>query len=89
MESADVRARAWATRRAKYGQRGHSGSYRRGDYRVDLTGARALGLVIRLHQEGTLSEGQCCKALNMDRVDFRHMVDGWDQTALTNPSTGG
>lgn len=28
-EIADIRARAWATRRAKYGDRGHSGSYAR------------------------------------------------------------
>lgn len=28
-ELADIRARAWATRRAKYGPRGHHGSYLR------------------------------------------------------------
>lgn len=28
-ELAAIRARAWATRRARYGERGHSGSYRR------------------------------------------------------------
>jgi len=28
-EMADIRARAWATRRAKYGQCGHYGSYAR------------------------------------------------------------
>jgi hypothetical protein len=28
-EMADIRARAWATRRAKYGERGHCGYYRR------------------------------------------------------------
>ena len=86
--TSDARALAWATRREKYGTRGHSGSYRRGAYRVDLTGARALGLVIRLHREGTLSEGQCCTALNMDRIDFRHMVDGWDDGFLPQASKG-
>ena len=28
-ELSDIRARAWATRRAKYGERGHRGSYSR------------------------------------------------------------
>lgn len=28
-ELADIRARAWATRRAKYGPQGHNGSYSR------------------------------------------------------------
>lgn len=28
-EMADIRARAWATRRSKYGEHGHCGSYRR------------------------------------------------------------
>lgn len=28
-ENAEIRARAWATRRAKYGERGNNGSYRR------------------------------------------------------------
>lgn len=28
-ELSDIRARAWATRRAKYGDRGHCGSYSR------------------------------------------------------------
>lgn len=28
-EASEIRARAWETRRAKYGERGHSGSYSR------------------------------------------------------------
>jgi len=32
-------------------------------------------LIARLHHEGFLSEGQCCSALDMDRVEFRTMVD--------------
>ena len=28
-EMSEIRARAWATRRAKYGERGHHGSYSR------------------------------------------------------------
>jgi hypothetical protein len=32
-------------------------------------------MIARLHVEGTLSEGQCCKELNLGRVEFRAMVD--------------
>lgn len=39
-------------------------------------GMRALSLLVRLYCEGTLSEGQCCKALAIDRVEFRTLVDG-------------
>src|SRR5687767_54596 len=70
------RAKAWTTRREKYGERGHSGSYRRP---TDSLGRRALALVIRLHHEATLSEGQCCKALRLDRVDFRRLCDAASQ----------
>lgn len=73
MESlSEVRRKAWITRREKYGERGHGGGYRRGP---DPLGRRALALVIRLHEEGALSEGQCCRALELDRVDFRRLVD--------------
>lgn len=66
------RAAAWETRRAKYGPRGHNGSYSRPYHPLGL---RAIRLVLRLHEEGTLSEGQCCKALDLDRVEFRALVD--------------
>lgn len=68
----EARAKAWETRRAKYGPRGHDGYHRRPARSLEL---RALKLIVRLHEEGTLSEGQCCKALDLDRVDFREMVD--------------
>lgn len=68
------RATAWATRRAKYGEHGHSGSYRRP---VDPVGRRALAFVISLHLQETLSEGQCCAALNIDRVGFRTLCDDY------------
>ena len=70
META--REKAWKTRREKYGSAGHSGSYSRFP---NATERRALALVILLHAEGTLSEGQCCKALGLDRVEFRKMCD--------------
>jgi hypothetical protein len=68
----EVRRASWATRRAKYGQSGHAGSYARAR---DGVGRRALVLVIQLHNEEVLSEGQCCKALDMDRIDFRILRD--------------
>jgi hypothetical protein len=66
----EVRIAAWKTRREKYGARGHAGSYAR-----TLRERRALELIARLHREAVLSEGQCCQALDMGRVDFRAMVD--------------
>lgn len=69
----EVRAKAWETRRQRYGDQGHAGSYRRGA--GESLEHRALALVIRLHREGTLSEGQCCRALKLDRVSFRTICD--------------
>ncbi len=65
-----IRARAWETRRARYGQRGHAGSYSR-----SAAERGALGLVIRLLNEGVLSEGQVCRATQLDRVTVRAMAD--------------
>lgn len=67
----DVRRRAWETRRRLHGPTGHRGGYARST-RETL----ALRLIARLHAEGALSEGQCCQALQMDRVAFRAMCDG-------------
>lgn len=65
-----VRARAWGTRRARYGQRGHAGSYSR-----NAAERGALALVLRLMNEGVLSEGQVCRATQLDRVTVRAMAD--------------
>lgn len=72
-DMAEVRRRSWVTRRAKYGPGGHSGSYSRSA--VDRLGLKALALVVRLHNEATLSEGQCCKAFGLGRVEFRRLAD--------------
>jgi len=42
---------------------------------AQILGDRALALVIKLHQEAVLSEGQCCSALELDRVTFRKLCD--------------
>lgn len=69
------RLKAWETRRAKYGTAGHSGPYRTAVSFADDLGSRALAFVLRLHAQGELSEGQCAKALELDRVSFRALVD--------------
>lgn len=69
-----ARKASWKTRREKYGPRGHGGSYSR--WTKDPLGVRALALVLQLHREEILSEGQVCQALDIDRVALREMVDG-------------
>lgn len=41
----------------------------------------ALSLIVRLHNEGVLSEGQCSRALNMDRLDWREIRDELTEAA--------
>lgn len=67
----EVRRRAWETRRKEYGPRGHSGNYSRAPSSAERG---ALGLVIRLHNEGVLSEGQVAKATGLDRVEIRRLA---------------
>lgn len=67
-----ARQKAWVTRRERYGARGHDSTYSRPSHAIER---RALRLVLRLHEDGTLSEGQCCKALDIDRVEFRALAD--------------
>lgn len=73
--ASDARARAWATRKAKYGPRGHSGSYTRRPPLGEGLVRRALQLIVRLHLHGVISEGQCCNALNVGRIEWRTLVD--------------
>lgn len=39
----------------------------------------ATNWILRLHKEGTLSEGQAAKALSTDRVDFREKFYQWEE----------
>ena len=73
-----ARAKAWQTRREKYGPCGHGSSYARPPSSL---GRCALRLIARLHADGVLSEGQCSRALDMDRVDFRAMCDEFQAEA--------
>jgi hypothetical protein len=67
----EIRKKAWETRRAKYGNIGHGGSYGRSSANHD----GMLSLIVRLHQEGTLSEGQVAKATGLGRVEIRRLTD--------------
>jgi len=70
----EIRKRAWATRREKYGHLGHNGSYSRNPGPCPACD-RMRALLVRMHVEGTLSEGQVSKATGMDRIDVRKAAD--------------
>lgn len=70
--NADARKRGWETRRQKYGSTGHArGAYGHGGDHV----ASMQALLIRLHEEGVLSEGQVSKATGLHRITVRKMAD--------------
>lgn len=70
----DARKRGWETRRQKYGSTGHArGAYGHGgDHVVSMQ-----ALLIRLHEEGVLSEGQVAKATGLHRITVRKMADDY------------
>lgn len=74
----EIRKTAWATRRATYGERGHAGSYSRG---AGPSHPKMLALIIRLHVEGALSEGQVAKATDLHRIEIRKLADDYVNTA--------
>lgn len=77
----EIRKRAWDTRRETYGPKGHARSYSCGTAQTNgcaLCPARAM--IVRLHVEGTLSEGQAAKATGLDRVALRTLADDYKDT---------
>lgn len=80
-EIPERRKQAWETRRKKYGERGHNGSYNRDRHdcpdcaRMRKFCARMRKFLARLHVEGTLSEGQAAKAAGITRVEIRILSD--------------
>lgn len=69
----DSRAKAWQTRREKYGPHGHSGvPY---DRPAGANEAKMLRFIIGLHRDGTISEGQASKATGLDRIKIRELAD--------------
>lgn len=75
-------AKAWATRKAKYGPQGAS--------RKGAPGPRhQLGrLVALVWCECHLSEGQIANVLGIDRVAVRHLVDAGIDDIIANPPRG-
>lgn len=70
----EVRARAWQTRRTKYGPKGHNSSFTRSA--VPCARCRSMeALIVRLHNEGILTEGQAAKATGLYRIELRALAD--------------
>ena len=75
---ANVRKRAWETRRKKYGARGHSGAY--GAFRPIYTmpwhsRMRTMqNALIWLYRGGVISEGQTMKMTGLDRISVRELA---------------
>lgn len=70
-KSPETRAKAWKTRRAKYGEKGHDGAYQRPcPHCHDMRMA-----IASLCAEEILSEGQASKLTGLDRVELRKMMD--------------
>lgn len=70
----EVRLRAWETRRKKYGQRGHRGSYSRSANSTPACEGM-LALLIDLHLAAQVSEGQLSRATGLHRIEVRRLVD--------------
>lgn len=73
----NARKKAWETRRMKYGPRGHRGSYNCGNgsaYEKDRV-HRMEDALIKLHNDGVLSEGQLAKITGLHRITLRARAD--------------
>ena len=69
-----ARTKAWETRRARYGARGHAGTYSRPVLHCSRCNQMAR-LLCRLLNEGVLSEGQVSTATGMHRIEVRAMAE--------------
>jgi hypothetical protein len=83
----EVRRRAWETRREVYGSRGHSGPYRQTALCRDCE--RMRDMLVRLHNEGVLSEGQAVKATGLGRFDLRKRADALRDQSVAESVTRG
>lgn len=84
------RERAWATRRRRYGDRGHRGSYWRGTVSTDpLRQRRQLSrITFYCWSTGLLSEGQIARILAADRVEVRGLCDDGREEFEAAPMDG-
>lgn len=73
----DARKRGWATRRKKYGPKGHAGAYLRDRTSCGQCArlARMEQIIVRLYEDGVLTEGQAAKATGLHRVELRKKAD--------------
>lgn len=74
---ASSRAKAWATRRLRYGPRGHASSYHRGTTDSDavLQRRRLCRLIAVVHAHDLMTEGQIAKAIDACRTEVRELED--------------
>lgn len=70
-----ARKQAWETRRKRYGKKGHNSAYTRPPLCCAPANPYARKLIVKLHLEEILSEGQASKALGMHRIEFRKLCD--------------
>jgi ribosomal protein S14 len=70
----ETRAKAWKTRRRKYGQCGHASSYSRSPSSCQHCDAMRAVLA-KLHNDGILSEGQAARATGLGRIGLRKLAD--------------
>jgi hypothetical protein len=70
VDLSEVRRRAWATRREKYGVKGHSGAYYRP---TDSSVEPMRRLIAKLTNEGIISEGQGSKVTGLYRIQYRDL----------------
>lgn len=69
--ASEIRKQSWETRRKKYGPSGHSGGCYITSHRSGASAKKMFDLIIRLHSEGILSEGQVVAATDVDRISVR------------------
>lgn len=64
----------WETRRKLYGTKGHLCAYRCGILTNKPNTRGMLNLIIKLHREEVLSEGQVAHATGLGRIEIRDLV---------------
>lgn len=79
-----AREKAWKSRREKYGPKGHHGTYSRASGKCCDHCNRMRVVIVGLHREGVLSEGQAARISGLSRVEVRAWLEwtkwsGWDK----------
>ena len=67
----EARRKAWETRRAKYGAKGHNGYWKRNIQPWSGRIQRMEDALIRLYGEAILSEGQVSSITGLGRIECR------------------